>query len=94
MTAQLIYETLRDFHLADDLADRAARDGFLAWLITLPARNDPHTEARRALNTLSTQRDPNRACSLFVDFLTQAASRPFGRPERKGGSKMRRRILH
>ncbi len=67
MTAQIIYETLRDFHLADDLADRAARMG-LEWLITLPARNDPHTEARRALNTLSTQRDPNRACSLFVDF--------------------------
>ncbi len=94
MTAQVIYETLRDFHVSDDLADRAARDGFLEWLITLPARNDPHAEARRALNALDMQSNATRACHLFVDFLTQAANRPYARPKRKGGSKMRRRVLH
>jgi hypothetical protein len=94
MTAQTIYETLRDYPVADDMADRAARDGFLEWLITLPARNDPQTEAQRALHKLPDQICENRACQLFVGFLAQAAKRPVCAPTRKGGSRMRRRVLH
>jgi hypothetical protein len=76
MTAQTIYETLRDYPVTDDMADRAARDGFLEWLITLPARNDPQTEAQRALHKLPDQICENRACQLFVGFFGPSGQTP------------------
>lgn len=94
MTAYTIYQTLRDFPISDDVADRAARDGFLEWLITLPALDNPFAEARRAVKSIEIEADDNRACTLFLNFLEQAADSAGQTPRRKGGAKMRRRILH
>ncbi|PWE34072.1 hypothetical protein DDZ14_02605 [Maritimibacter sp. 55A14] len=92
MTLAQIIDGLSQRPVADENAERMARQAFLHWLLSQPAGTDMRQAAGAALRRLPAQPCLSLAQELFRDCLRDAARAAFMRPVRRGCPRVRRRL--